>query len=171
MASKFDKAVKRARGEDIEETALARTDAPQTLGALGSDGVASLVRRADAQTLADRMRSGEIEAAPQLLTLEDGTEITARVLKSGTTEVESLNQPGVMETKTNWHLQLLDPETYAPGPRVSILGSAQLDRQLAEVVGKVAIIARGGTIKTKKGRQMTEYFVAEVKRTGSGVSV
>jgi hypothetical protein len=158
--NKFDQAVAKVRGTE----ALATTDAPQTLGQIGSEGIAGLVRRADAGSLAARLKAGEIESAPQLLTLEEGTEMTVTVLSEGKTEIEDLNKSGSMKEVTVWILQMLDPDTFDPGPKVSILGSAQLDRQLRTLVGKVAIIARGGEVRTSKGRKMTEYFVGEVKR-------
>lgn len=158
--SKMDQAVARARGE--ESSALATTDAPTSLGALGNEGITSLVRRADAGSLAARLAAGEIEAAPQLLTLEEGSEIVAFVASEGIAEIEDINTKQPKQV-ANWQLMLLDPNTLSTGPRVSILGSAQLDRQLRTLVGRIAVIARGGEVKTGKGRRMTEYFVGELK--------
>jgi hypothetical protein len=155
----MDQAVARARGE---EQALATTDAPTSLGALGNEGIASLVRRADGASLAARLLAGEIEAAPQLLTLEEGAEIVCYVAGEGQVEIEDINTKAP-KMVANWQLMLLNPDDLATGPRVSILGSAQLDRQLRTLVGKIAVIARGGEVKTGKGRRMTEYFVGELK--------
>jgi hypothetical protein len=162
-SDKFDKAVKRVRESDTEAetTDIAAGGEPKSLGELGAEGMGAMVRRANAGSLAARMRAGEIEAAVQLFKLDEGTEITARVLKSGTTKIEDVNSKE-MKDVTTWQLHMLDPDTFAPGPRVSILGSAQLDRQLPDLVGKVAIIARGGDIRIGK-KVMTEYFVGEVK--------
>jgi hypothetical protein len=158
---KFAAATSRARGETT--TALATGSEPGSLSAIGAGDADAFRRTADAASLKARIESGELEAGAQLLTLQQGDEFTVFVAREGTTKIDDLNKPGTMKETNNWYLVLLHPDTMARGPMVTILGAAQLDRQLRPLMGQVATVARGGDIRTPKKRVMTEYFVGKVK--------
>jgi len=120
--------------------------------------LSGFVSNASARTYAQRLAANEIEAAEQIMTLEKGQEITGILEDSGRTMIEDINTKQMKEV-TTWKIRLHHPDTWERGPLVSILGSAQLDRQLPALMGLAVIIARGDTIKTKKGANMTEYAV------------
>jgi hypothetical protein len=128
---------------------------------LGQAEALAMVRPADARSIAARVSAGELESAPILFGLEAGQEITCEVCDCGESEIEDVATRMPKRVRT-WILQLFHPETGAKGPKVSILGSAQLDRQLPPFMGMTVVIARGGTTKTNKGRQLTDYFVGKV---------
>jgi hypothetical protein len=149
-----------------DTTAITTTSTPVTLDQLGTEGVAGMIGQADAAALQAMMAAGQLEAAEQMLTLEKGQQITGVLYESGTSVIEDKNTKLPKEVRT-WKIELRHPQTWAPGPRVSILGSAQLDRQLDSILsrsqgifGQAVVIARGGETKTGKGNNMTEYFVA-----------
>jgi hypothetical protein len=166
MARKnWNEAVSKARGEEMtgevpQEVAVQRPEGPVSLSTLTVGDFSDFITPANAEEIAAEMEAGELESAPQLLDIPEGTQFTAFVIRSGVARIEDIQTKEVKDVK-NWHLQLLG-HNFKPGPKVSILGSAQLDRQLETLIGKVAKIAKGGLIRTPKKRFMWEYYVGEV---------
>jgi hypothetical protein len=153
-------------------TAIANTTnaaAPTTLDDIGQAELLAMMRPASAASLAERVASGELESAPMLFTIPEGQEITCEVVRDDVTTIEDVATRADKQVRI-WILRMLHPATYAPGPMISILGSAQLDRQLPAFMGCVVVIARGGTSKTNKGRQLTEYFVGLDKRAAPAMA-
>lgn len=151
--SKYDQAVAKSRGETVETTSLAT---------IGEERLAAAVQTLDPAMLAAMVASGEIEAAPQIMKIEIGQMITGLIASQGEAEIEDSNTRTPKIVKT-WQIELVDPTTREPnGITVSILGSAQLDRQLPKWLGtpRVAVIARGQDTTIKGGaRRMAQYFV------------
>ncbi len=157
--NKLQTAIDKSRGE----TAIATTDGEMTLDAAAQATLGAFIGQASAQELAAEIASGDIEAAPILFEIKEGMRLVCEVCDRGETEIEDVNtrKPKMV---TTWILRLLNPNTYEHGPKVSVLGTAQLDRQLPPFMGCTVIVVRGATIKTKKNRQLTEYFVGLDKR-------
>jgi hypothetical protein len=144
-------------------TALATANAPTSMDEIGQAEVSAMFRPADAASINARIQAGELESAPILATIPEGAQLTCEVLRDDITVIEDVATRQPKQVKI-WILQTMDPDTYAKGAQISILGSAQLDRQLPPLMGCVVVIARGGTTKTNKGRQLSEYFVGLDKR-------
>jgi hypothetical protein len=153
-SDKFDQAIAKVENKALSE--------------IGTDKVKSFVGRANVAEIQALIESDEIDEADQLLTLGEGDQITGEYMGPGTAEIEDLNDKGKKKTVTTHKIVLRDPETWERGPRVSILGAAQLDRQLGSVmeryyIGVPVLVARGATKRTPKGVQMTDYFCAALK--------
>lgn len=147
-----------------ESTAITTQD-PTTpaIDELGQAEVLAMMRPASTTEINARIQAGDLESAPILFAIPEGQQITCEILRDDVTTIEDVatRQP---KTVKIWILRMLHPTLYQPGPTISILGSAQLDRQLPPFLGCVVVIARGGTAKTNKGRQLTEWFVGLDKR-------
>ena len=105
----------------------------------------------------------------RLLTLESGQMIRGRIESEGIATLEDENTKLPKEVRT-WQIALVDAQDRPSGVRVSILSSAQLDREIPPVFrsGNVCIICRGGEINIKGGKKrMTEYFVLEILGTAN----
>lgn len=100
-------------------------------------------------------RSGEVEVAERIIEIKEGMMIKGQLTGPGV-PAEVLDQQSGLPRKVNtWRM------TLESGVRVSFLSSAQLDRMLPEFVGRKGIttIARGGEVKTKRNRNMAEFYV------------
>jgi hypothetical protein len=162
-SSNWNKAAARAKGE-TETTEIVTTDGPTSLDEIGQAEAFAMVRPANAASIAARIAAGEIEAAEKLFKLDEGMEITGRLYGSGQTQLPNMQNPAVLDTVATYQIEMFHPETGARGPKISILGGAQLDRDLPPRIGKDVVIAVGGMIKTTKGKQMREFFVGTIKR-------
>ncbi len=150
-----------------DKAIVTQTPQTMTLDDAANQGLAGMVSSVSAQDIAQKIASGELESAPTLFALEPGQQITCEVVDFGTAIIEDLSTKLPKEVK-NWTLRLFHPETGTQGPLISILGSAQLDRMLPPFMGCNVLIARGGTTKTNKGRQLSEYFVGKYTRARPG---
>lgn len=162
-SSKLDSAISRAR--NVTHEGVVEDEPSTSLATIGEAQVQASIQALDPAMLAQLVASGEIEAAPQLLTLQSGQMITGLIDTRGTTTLEDENTKQPKEVGT-WQISLVGPDRKPTGLRVSILSSSQLDRMLPEhlATGRAVIIARGGDIKIKGGKKnMTEYFVGAYK--------
>jgi len=163
-SNKFDSAAARARNASSPHEGV--IDEPGTsLATLGDAEVKAAVQSFDAGALAALVAAGAVKMGPRLLTLEAGQMIIGRIESEGIATIEDENTKLPKEIRT-WQIALCDREQKPTGVRVSILSSAQLDREIPPVhkSGNAAIICRGGEIQIKGGkRRMTEYFVLEVQ--------
>lgn len=157
--SKLDNATRKVREKNSPtgETSLATTDIEKA-AALKAGGM--LVGDDEIMDLAAALASGEWEAPPQLFDLKEGDAVKG--ILEGEGVPASLPDPRTKEMKDvkTWILRSVEDK----GVRISILGSAQLDRKLPGFIGDVVIIKRGGEIQTKGGGRVTEYLVAGPKR-------
>lgn len=147
--TKYDAAVAKARGEAVEESA-----SDMSLATLANEGVQ--LEQFDAATIREMLKSGQLEAGEQIIVLEEGTQLRGQLLGRGQpAQFEDPKTRDVREVGT-WRMRLTS------GAKVSFLSSAQLDRMVPEFLGRegITIVARGGTRKTRKAQNLTEYFVA-----------
>lgn len=163
--SKIDEATKRARERELArknggelpastETALATRDEHAGVPAL--PGISGMVSTDGHTHVIERLKSGEWEAAPQILIIKPGQTVIAHLEGKGPqAEVED---PRTRELKLvdTWILRSLD----GTGVRASILTTAQLDKKLPPFQGGAVSITRGETFDTGSGRRVTEYLVA-----------
>lgn len=144
-SGEWDKAVARARGQEITVDALAN---PSSL---------VIDKQRNLQDLLDAVSRGEAEIAEFFVTLEPGQSFDAQLLFEGLTELEDLAHKGTMRTMATWHF------AHPNGLRFSIVGSAQLDRGLRPLLGRrgLTFVKNTGksTKKTKSGFTMTEYTI------------
>lgn len=129
---------------DPNETALA---------VFHEEGMA--VEAFDPQKLVDLARSGQFETAERILELQEGMMIRGQLIGRGPdAEVEDTTTRLPKKVGT-WRMRL------SSGARVSFLTSAQLDRMLPEFIGRKGetVIARGGQVRTKRNRVMSEFYV------------
>jgi hypothetical protein len=127
------------------------TPPPTSLAALAEEtttGIAPI----DLARLRELATSGDYEVGARLAELKEGQQIEGRLVSSGVTEIPDLVTGEVKQISTY--------QIDVGGAVLSILGSAQLDRQLPALIGRDVVIARGGTIRTKRGMNVSEYFVA-----------
>ncbi len=157
--TKYDTSVARARGEGDSQhegvTALTLDDV--------SRSVAGGAKQMDPQRLMALIASGDVEAAEQLIALEEGQMLEGQLTGCGTAILED-EKTGEPREVTTWKM------TLTSGARVSFLGSAQLNRMLPEFLGRAGntIIARGGESRIKGGKRvMTQYFVAGPKASAA----
>lgn len=147
----WDQAKAKARGEE----APSLSDEPSVaLGQIASQGVA--VEQFDPAAIMEALQSGAMEAGEQIIELKQGEMIRGQLLGEGVpATIEDLKTHEPRQVKT-WRMRL------ASGANVSFLGAAQLDRQLPAFVGRkgMTLVARGGQRQTRKGMNLTEYFVA-----------
>jgi len=158
--SALDRATDKARSRDAMrngnanagETQLTKNEATEV--ALAGDLKTEMM--ASPADIAARIKAGAWEAAPQILKIEEGDTVIgflegygppAEIMDTNTRETKYVN---------TYVLRSLS----GSNARVSILGSAQLDRKLPPFFGGECSISRVGTIDTKAGRRVTEYVVA-----------
>lgn len=144
--SKYDKAVTKAQrksGELIQ---------PETK--LVAPGTETMVRDSTPEDIAARLATGKYEAAPQLLSLKAGQEITGILEGHGPVAEFADQDTGVIKEVNTW---VIADSTRTV--RVSILSSAQLDKKLNGFIGGEVTIARQGDVNIGGGRRMTEYIV------------
>ncbi len=156
---------------DSKSTALTTPNAPATLDQIGSNDVAAFIEVASTGEITELVTTGKLKAAAQLLTLETGQQICGIYHGPGKTMIDDPNTKQPKEVTTH-SITIHRRSDWAPGPLVSILGAAQLDRQLASLADRnngvldfPVLIARGGTnqVKGKPSRQMTDYFCGVIE--------
>lgn len=151
--SKYDRAVDAARGiksTDLETTKPGELDTSILPAGMLVDSAAV------GAELAAKIKSGEWEQAPQLLTLKAGQTIMA-ILEGNGAPAEFVDEDtGVVNHEQTWILS-------RDGVRVSILGSAQLNKKLPPFVGGAVAITRGAEVRNGS-RVYTDYLVLGPKR-------
>ncbi len=149
--TKFDAAVAKARGEAVD---TGDSSSDTSLAALAHEGVQ--LEQFDAATIREMLKSGQLEAGEQILVLEEGMMIRGQLLGRGIPADFEDPKSRDLRSVNTWRMRL------ESGAKVSFLSSAQLDRMLPEFLGRegVTVVARGGTKKTRKAQNITEYFVA-----------
>lgn len=165
-SDKWNKAAARANGE---ETALVKGGAPTDVSQIGSAEVLAMIETADAAEIQAEIASGAIDAAPRIMELQEGMRITGHLYASGMTKLPNMQNPAVLDDVSTYQIELYNRTTGERGPRISIIGSAQLDRDLPPRMGKNVTIAVGGKTDTKRGRQVREFFVGTHVRPGTPV--
>jgi hypothetical protein len=174
--TKYDQVAAKIANKGEHHEGVIDEPSMQTLAMIPQSEGGSAIAAYDPAVLQALLDSGAIELAPVLYTLQDGEMICVFVDSKGSTELldQNTKQPKTVRT---WLLTLVDPVTGKHGRKISILGAAQLDRQLEagdkdnpKMVGRYVIIGRGSTSKTAKGNQLTEYQVGVYKKPiGAGV--
>lgn len=165
--SKLDNARNRARSHDDARAAGLPAPEETTDLALTSppiEGLSEIARSHSVTEWAETLAQDGWEAAPQLLTLEEGQLIHGILEGPGVpaefTEIDPRTKESIVSTVQTWIVRSLTSKV-----RVSILSSAQLDKKLPEWIGCEVKIARGPEQKSKKGRgSYTEYLVAGRRR-------
>lgn len=142
-ASKYDKAVDRARGNGKDETAIAP---------IGD--VKAMFSQFTAEDIAKEAASGQFEFAPQNAALEIGQKITGVLEGMGPGNDFVDEDSGVVRHVDSWVIASPDGNM-----RISILSSAQLDKKLPPFVGGIVTIARQVDIKLAGGHRCADYLV------------
>lgn len=160
--------------------ALAKRDTQAAIAGVPSDALAFLETTNTAEVAA-RIAAGELEAGVQLMEIPEDTTVYGILESFGSTMLPDLNT-GVLRPVRTWQLELKRKSDWKqPGTHISILGAAQLDRQLQGFLRRAKIVCdesivegeagnlpvmiyRGGKTTTKKGRQLNEFF-AGVEKT------
>jgi len=101
----------------------------------------------------EKLASGEYEAAPEIMRLEEGQQITG-ILEGNGPQAEFIDKMGVVTYVNTW---IVADRTGSV--RVSLLSSVQLDKKLPGFVGCEVTIARGPQVDVGGGQRMTKYFV------------
>lgn len=147
-SEEMNKAIKRVKDHEpsAEERALATIE-----GDMSTE-----MEQFDPRKLAAMVAAGEMEAGQQIMELEEGFMIEGQLLGRGDPAMlDDPNKPGEMRAVPTWRMRLRS------GVICTFIGAAQLERQLPPFVGRKGntIIARGATSRTKRGRQLTHYYV------------
>jgi hypothetical protein len=150
-SDKFDNAVARATGNQSD-------DAGAMVAPPGTEGMLSKFTPEDIQA---KLATGKYEAAPQLLSLKPGQQITGILEGHGPAAEFIDNNTGEVKEVATWIIA--DPSGTV---RVSILSSAQLDKKCNGFIGGEVTIARGNDVNIGGSRRMTEYFVFGPKLPG-----
>lgn len=148
--SKYDQAVNRARGVEPESTAVTTTGPTEIDITTLPDGMVIDSREAMAM-LAEKVKSGEWEAAPQLLTLKPRQTLIAYLEGNGPEAEFTDDATGEVSSTKTWILS-------KNGVRVSILDTVQLAKKLPPFIGGLVSITRGED-KRSGTRIYTEYLV------------
>jgi hypothetical protein len=152
-SSKFNNAVERATGTNPAGTEIEQVDP--------TGGIAAMMRPFDAAAMHAKLATGKYEAAPQLVSLKPGQEVTGILEGNGpVAEFTDAATGEITEVKT-WIIA--DP---TGSLRISILSSAQLDRKLNGFIGGEVTIGRGPDVNIGGGKRMTEYMVIGPKLAG-----
>lgn len=159
MASKYDKAVDEARSRDRGEVQTITKQDVATVTIDESALPAGMVVGAGEhkQFLADKIKSGEWEQAPQLFTLKKGQTLIALLEGNGIPAEFVDEDTGVVKLVQTWILS-------RDGIRVSILSTIQLDKKLPPFLGGLVSITRGEDVRNGVSLY-TEYLVAGPRRS------
>jgi hypothetical protein len=142
---KLNAAITRARG-------VGASDQAESLAELQSHtGITAI----DFDRLREIATSEEYEVGARLAELTEGQQLEGRLISAGTTEISDA-VTGEIKLVSTYQFNV-------GGAVISILGSAQLDMKLPGLIGRDVVVARGGTLRTRKGRNVSEYFVASRK--------
>lgn len=147
-SERLEKAITRVTGK-------APTAEDQALATIEGD-LSTEMEQFDPRKLAALVAAGEMEAGQQIIELQEGFMIKGQLLGRGEPAMlDDPNRPGEMRAVPTWRMRLKS------GVVCTFIGAAQLERQLPPFVGRKGdtIIARGSTERTKKGRQLTHYYV------------
>lgn len=178
MTSKLDKAIARARGGSKEETAMTVAEDANVVNVENLQGgeIAGYMGHVSTGDIARRLAKGA-KAPVRILQSEDikeGQAFAAIVEKYEMVKLPSKKEKGKEDDVMAWTFTMLRPHPeplteggqtfnrWIRGARVSIVGGFQMDRQCKELVGKCATICRGGTIETRGGNEMNEWFCPEM---------
>lgn len=149
-SDKWNQSVAKATGQEVEGNDGAAL--PMAVG------VTAMISTADDAMIQSMMSSGELEFAPQVLTLEEGQKISG--ILQGHGPMAEIMDPVEKTTKEVDTWIITSPDGSAS---VSILDSAQLSRKLPPFIGSMVHIIRGKDLKTGAGRRVTDYLVAGPK--------
>ena len=153
--SKFQEATDNARARERGELVPA-SQAPTELDVATLPAGMVVESATVREVLAARIRSGEWEQAPQLLTLKLGQTLIG-VLESNGPDAEFVDEAtGVVTHVKTWIVS-------NAGVRVSILSSVQLDKKLPPFMGGEVSITRGQDIRNGTSLY-TDYLVMGPKR-------
>lgn len=171
----WDKAVSRARDKKPEAANAAAPVDPSALVKPNTDtdlvtgfdqlpSALDFVEQITQESIADlasQLRSGELEMGEQWVALQPGQQIQGELLKSGTTKLASMQDPGVMVDVTTWHFKRDVP---VPGGgtmpiRFSMVGAHQMNRQLPDYIGRAVTISKIGFQRSKQGRMVGIYQI------------
>jgi hypothetical protein len=141
-ASKYDKAVDRARNKG-DETAMAP---------IGD--VKAMISTFTAEDIAKEAATGAFEFAPQNIALEPGQKISGILEGMGPGNDFADEDTGIIRHVDSWVIASPDKSL-----RVSILSSAQLDKKLPPFQGGMVTIARQNDIKLAGGHRCADYMV------------
>ena len=150
-SDKYNKAVTRATGGDVESAAPA-IPTNTTL-------VRKVVTKADVDAV---MADPSLEFAPQVYSMEQG-DLIEGVLEGNGPEAEFERKNEHTGEVTTNAVQTWIIRSHDGRQRISILSSAQLDKKLPPFVGGPVKIVRGKDLNIDGGRRVTDYLVAGPK--------
>lgn len=148
--SNFNKAATKARNADGTIT-----EEDKALMVLNGD-MSLQADTLNVEELARLVASGEMEAAEEIMEIAEGQVIRGQLIGPGTeATLDDLQNPGKTRQVKTWKMKLVS------GVTVTFLGSAELDRKLPPFLGRKGqmLIGRGGQAKTKKGKNLTHWYV------------
>lgn len=147
--TKYDEAVAKARGDIATQGPASIAQAEDVSGLLSDSAVAMADIR-------EKIRSGEWENSPQLLTIPKGKTLTGLLEGNGPDAEFVDDATGEVSYTKTWIVS-------KDGVRVSILSTVQLDKKLPPFVGGIVSITRGEDVRSGQ-RLYTEYAVAGPRR-------